>query len=352
MKIAAWKAFLVLGFLLTFGSGADPQTPDSNASNPKNNARQKTNIQQIIRVNSNLVVLSVLVKDGDGNLVSGLGGEDFRLYDDGVEQKIDAFSEEALPLSLVILVDQDLKEKPGLELTKSLRAIVGGVSTQDEVSVSRFDMLFYPGDEFTSDQGRLLAALRDVQTAATPAPTFIPQPVTCGNSTSGPPCIRAPVNLGARPSKALDDALWGAAQMLALRNKDRRKMILLLSDGSNEPKLNHHEYEEVLAMLLQENISVFAVAVGSDSTSKRYARLASYAHSSGGEIYYAAKAGAMEQLYSRITEEARHSYTLAYIPNGNNAGSTYHKIEIRMGEGFSAQTREGYYTTQTRPPKN
>jgi hypothetical protein len=52
----------------------------------------------------------------------------------------------------------------------------------------------------------------------------------------------------------------------------------------------------------------------------------------------------MEQLYSRITEQARHQYTIAYAPAGNNRTSTYHHISLQIpGQTLSVQTRKGYF---------
>src|SRR5213595_2361474 len=45
------------------------------------------------------------------------------------------------------------------------------------------------------------------------------------------------------------------------------------------------------------------------SLKRKFSRLVNYANDSGGDIYYAAQSAAMERLYSRITEEARHEYT-------------------------------------------
>jgi Ca-activated chloride channel family protein len=298
-----------------------------------------------IRVNSDLVVLSVAVKDHNGNLVSDLRQDEFRVFDDAVEQRVDVFSEEGLPLSLVILIDNDLKWKEGTEMVKSLRAVIGGMSSLDEASVCRFDMLFYPGEDFTGNSDKLLADLKEAQAEAKPATNYVPElPPPCPNSTTGPPCIPASTYLGARPSKALDDAVHSAAELLKGRGADRRKIVLVVSDGVNEPKLNHHTYEQVIESLLRNNISVFSLALGSETATRKFSRLAAYAGESGGDIYYARKSSAIEELYSRITEEARHEYTLAYVPLGNHRDSTYHKVEVQVTrEGLIAETREGYY---------
>ena len=70
-----------------------------------------------------------------------------------------------------------------------------------------------------------------------------------------------------------------------------------------------------------------------------------------GQVYYAATRNAMESLYSQITEEARHEYTLAYVPRGLKHNSPYHKVEVRVArEAVTIKTRQGYYTGPTPGP--
>jgi Ca-activated chloride channel homolog len=315
-------------------------------------AQQPQQDQARVRVHSELVTLSVTVRNRAGNLVDGLRREQFRLLDDGVEQSISVFAEEKVPLSLVILVDNDVNGKEGVQMVQSLRGLLGGVSLEDQAMVCRFDMLFYPGEGFTSDLDRLMDAVKQAQGEIKPTPKFVPQPVVCGNSTAGPPCIPAPVYAGARASKALDDAVFSAAELLEGGDANRRKVILLISDGANEPKLNKHDYETVKAKLLAENIAVFSLAAGSDSDKRKFLRLDGYSRASGGDVYFASNGRGMEQSYPRITEQARHQYTLAYVPTGNNRAANYHRVELQVaGEGFTVQTREGYYNSDSAEPK-
>jgi VWFA-related protein len=307
-------------------------------------SQQPQQPQTTVRIASDLVVLSVSVRDRAGSLVPDLRREQFRVLDDGVEQEIKVFTEESLPLSLVILIDNDVNGNAGIQLVQSLRALMGGVSLQDEATVCRFDMLFYPGNGFTSNIDNLMTELQATQAKISPTPTYVPEPVVCGNSTSGSPCIPAPTYLGSRPSKALDDAVYSAANLLENAGADRRKIILVISDGANEPKLNKHDFATVREKLLFENISVFSLAVGSSTAKRKYSRLQNYSRISGGDIYYASKSKTMEQFYARITEQARHQYTLAYVPAGTQLDSNYHRIDLQVsGDGLTAQTREGYY---------
>ena len=335
------------GFLVLLVSLSLSLTPDAPLQNPqsKGGPQQVADFQEKIRVRSDLVLLSVTVRDGSGNLVSGLKQGDFHLFDNEVEQKIAAFSDEGLPISLVILVDSDTKWKDGTAMAKSLGAIAGGLSVADEAMVCHYDVLFYPGEKFTSVSSNLIDELKATQAAVAPSPPYIPDPVvTDAASTSGPPPLAAPTYAGARTTKAMDDALFSAAELLQVRGSDRRRIILIVSDGRNEPKLNHHTHDKVVELLLRDNISIYSLAIGADGTKRRFSMLADYATATGGDIVYARKSGTMENLYSKITEQARHAYTIAYAPAGNLKESDFHAVRVTVTSGLTASTRRGYYT--------
>jgi VWFA-related protein len=310
--------------------------------------------QSTLRVNVNLVILPVTVKDRDGRLVADLSRNEFRILDDNIEQHIDYFSAEAFPLSVVLLLDNDLKSKDADQVESSLSAIVAGLSASDEAYVCRFDTNFHPGKGFTRDQDRLLTELHrtriddDRSSAPGPAPggafsgpTINGQSVT---STGAPPPAASTIILGDRTTKALDDAVYESSQLLKDRGRDRRKVIILISDGDNGKNVN--SYSNTVKELLRYGITVYSIGVGSGYYERKFSRLQSYAHDSGGDSYYAAKRNSLEELYSRVAEQARNQYTLGYNPHGNDRTKDYHTVEVRVHrEGLDVRTREGYYSS-------
>src|SRR2546426_5873182 len=222
-------------------------------------ATEQSEARTKISVNSDLVVLAATAKDLHGNLVPDLQKEEFRIFDDNVEQSIDLFTAEAFPLSLVVLIDDDLKSDDAEQLVQSLRAVVGGISSTDEAMICRFDLKFYPGEGFTSDPDRLVAELKKAQEVSGPS-TAGPVPYVTGPSSHAPgigePRQAAPTNLGSRPTKALHEAVYSAAPLLHDPDRGRRKIMLVISDGINGREFNSHTYQETLAALLNEGISV------------------------------------------------------------------------------------------------
>ena len=307
-----------------------------------------------IRVPVDQVIVPVTVKDGNGHLVPDLRRDEFRILEDDVEQKIASFISEPMPLSMVVLIDNDLKSKDARPVADSLRAIVAGLSTTDETMVCRFDEYFHEGKGFITDQDRLLTELRRTKldeepSVAQPSAAIDNGPTINGHSaTSDAPNINgAMMNLGRKPTKALDDAVYASAQLLKDRDPERRrrKIILLISDGVNGLRANKFNYDITIRELLRYNIAVYGIGVGSAYFDRRFERLSKYAHDTGGDVYYAMKSRAMEELYSRVTEEARNQYVLAYAPTGTNRGTEYHSIEVRVKrEGLTILAREGYYS--------
>jgi Ca-activated chloride channel family protein len=335
---------------------AAPPSPTAAASQdspPRTTAPSDS--QGTLRVNVNLVILPVTVKDGAGRLVPDLTRNEFRILDDNVEQRLEYFSAEAFPLSAVILLDNDLKSKDARQVESSLSAIVAGLSANDEAFVCRFDTNFHPGKGFTRDQDKLLTELHrtrvdDSRTSAPPPAAggvFTGGPTINGQSVASPgspPTPGTTVILGDRTTKALDDAVYEAAQLLKDRGRDRRKIIFLISDGDNG-KTNTNTYGNTVKELLRYDIAVYSIGVGSGYFERRFSRLQSYAHDSGGDVYYAAKRNGLEELYSRVTEQARNQYTLGYNPRGNDRTKEHHTVEVRVRrEGLDVRTREGYYS--------
>jgi len=328
-----------------------PASPTGQVQNPPPPQQQR---QQGIIVRVNQVVVPVTVKDSSGRLVPDLRRDEFRIFEDNVEQRIVSFSAEAVPLSMILLIDNDLSKRDARQVADSLESIIAGMSTSDEAFVCRFDQFFHQGHGFMSDQDKLLTEIKRTRldeepSVSSPGAPLSEGPVINGHSSTGDsPNIQGPMlTIKGQPTKALDDAVYAAAQLLKDRDPDRkrRKIILLISDGVNNPKVNTNNYDTTIKELLRYNIATYGVGVGSAVFNRRFERLAKYAHDSGGDVYYALKRKDMEELYSRVTEEARNQYTLAYNPTGTDREEKYHSIEVRVRrEGLTILTREGYYS--------
>ena len=299
-----------------------------------------------IRSSVELVVVPVTVKDARGGLVSDLSRDEFRVFEDGVEQRLSLFSVEAFPLSAVIAVDDDLKPKSSELVRKSLITFAAGFSESDEVALGRFDAFYTPLLDFTTDNDQLLTQLKRVdlnQRFSSGSQAFTPSP-TMNGQPSNPVSVAQASNRVGMTTKHINDAVFQAAMLLRARDTQRRKMVILVSDGTNA-KNNTHSYEETLRLLLSSNISVYSVGVDSATILRGTTLLSRYAHSTGGDVYYALRPATLPQFYARVTEQARHQYTLGYVPAETDRSKPYHTIEVRIRRsGLTLLTRDGYYS--------
>jgi len=325
---------------------APPANPTAQSTQEK--SATEPGPQTRITTTTTTVVVPVTVKDKAGNMVAGLRRDDFRVFQDKIEQKIDKLSVDAFPLSLVILIDNDMKQKDSDQVDASLPAILAGMSLSDEADLCRFDQFFYPGKGFTKDQDTMLKQLKRAKLDSQPSVGTPGGPFN-GPSINGAPAPGAQnqdpslIAIKGQSTKALDDAVYEAAELLKDKPKERRKVILLISDGKNGAKFNTHKYDEVRNELLRYDISVYSVATGSSYFDRKFTRLVEYSSDTGGDVSYGAKAETFENFYSQITDQARNQYTLYYSPKGD-PGLSYHAIEVRVErEGLNVLARKGYY---------
>lgn len=306
-----------------------------------------------IRTTVSLVVVPVTVKDSNGELVTDLEQNDFRIFEDGVEQPISLFSVDAFPLSAAVLIDDDLKRGTAEKVQKTLETVAGGFSPADEVSLWRFDEVPETiSDDFIASNDDLLTQLKRIDLSSS-FPGIGSAPMTNGphvNTAQPPGPAAIPSMAAGHPNnKHINDAIYAAAEQLSSRGRDRRKIIVLISDGQNA-KNNTHSYNDTLKLLLSSDISVYAVGVGEANLNRGITFLgnnilAKYAHSTGGDIFYGGVSREeLESLYARVCEQARHQYTLAYSGASTDHSRPYHTIEVRVRRpGLTLLTRDGYY---------
>jgi VWFA-related protein len=344
---------LALFALAAFGppqsaaQGGGGQPPSLDAQDPR--ARIRTTVS--------LVVVPVTVKDGAGELVTDLQQNDFRVLEDGVEQPIALFSVDAFPLSAAILVDDDLKRGTAEKVQKTLATLAGAFSASDEVSLWRFDEVPEQiSEDFIGDNDKLHTQLKQIDLSSSFAGVGS-YTMTNGprvNTAAPPGPAKVPTEANGHPNtKHINDAIFAAAQQLQDRPRERRKIIFLISDGQNA-KNNTHKYEETLQLLLSSDISVYAVGVGEANLNRGITFLGNnilskYAHSTGGDIFYGGVSrDRLEELYARVSEQARNQYTIAYSGAHTDRSKPYHTIEVRVKRpGLSLLTRDGYYLNAT-----
>lgn len=300
-----------------------------------------------LRTSVELVLVPVTVKDRDGNLVTDLTREDFRLFEDGEEQPIRYFSIDPFPLSAVILLDRGLRPSAAKVVQRTLPTLASAFGPEDEFVLIVFDSFPRTLVEFTRDPEELRLAFQRLARE----PSAVPGTTTGGPLSAGPRINTVPIDPSARSTlpqarksvKNVHDALFAAALALRDRERGRRRVVFIVSDGRNS-RLNVHSFKESRDLLLAADVSVYVIGVDNARFALGTTVLSDYAHATGGDIYAPLKQAARERAYMRIAEQARYQYTLVYAARPAPAGLAYRPIEVRVRRsGLTVRARDGYF---------
>lgn len=329
------------------------QAPPVQAAPPGSAAPQQGGTRARIVARTDLVIVPVTVKNNPGQLIGDLTKDEFRVFADGVEQQIILFDSSPFPLSAVVLIDNDLSDKPAAQVQKSLKSIAGGFGPNDEVALVTYDEYQSTVADFSTNNDTLFTQLKRLELGSHSS-IIVADPTTAGpiiNGQQQPNGTGPPAHGSGRSAvnTDLNDAVYAAADMLKSRGRERRKIIFLVSDGSNS-KHNTHTVDETIHSLLVNDVTVYSISVshslpvGRSLIQKGADELQKFAYDTGGDTFVASKQLDLERLYSDLTEEARNQYTLTFSPQDIHKDKDYHTIEVRVRRpGLNVTAREGYY---------
>jgi VWFA-related protein len=138
--------------------------PDNQPA-PEKTGPQEVDAGDVVRVNTTLVTIPVSVMDRSGRYVPNLNKEDFRIWEDGVEQQVAFFSSVDKPFSVVLMIDTSPSTRFRLEDIQS-EAInfISQLRPDDKVMVVSFDNNIKIQSELTTDRGKLQRAIQRTHT--------------------------------------------------------------------------------------------------------------------------------------------------------------------------------------------
>ena len=269
----------------------------------------------VIRTNTDLVVLNVTVTDKAGQYVKALKASDFKVYEDGVEVKPDmmaGFSVQESPYAAVVLLDSSGSMEARFSLARSAAIrFLDGLRPEDVAAVYRFDSKVERVQEFSG--GRDLAPIAYA--------------------------IRA------KGMTTLNDAIVEAAKTLAER-PEARKAIIVLSDGMDT--FSKATSDKAVESALAVGASIFAVDMSSvevAGSGKRQSAtsLKGFAEKTGGRFVATPGGPALRDAFTGIADELGHQYTLSYHPMNTKRDGKWRTLEVKVKrEDVDVRTRKGY----------
>ncbi len=316
----ALLAFLFAAPLLIFCWPAPGQPQDPKPQQPTDR----------IAVRVDLVNVEVSVTDAQGNFVSGLKRENFRVLDDGVEQPLTHFVSVEAPAQVLVLVETG----PAVYLIHrqhllAAQALLEGLAADDQVALGTYDQAARPVLGFTEDKRALAQALEELRYNLGMAQLNLFDGLAAALEWLGPmPGKKAIVLL----STGLDSS--GAGRWEALEQKLRGSEVVVLPVALGGELRQPDKKKKTRPAAPSED-------EGGLSFARADRNLENIAEASGGRAYFPRDARDFAGIYRRIARRLRHQYSLAFSPPARDA--RFHKIEVQLRDpsGRPLLTKEG-----------
>ncbi len=312
-----------------------------------------------ITTNVNQVMIPVRVLDSDGRPLDGLLPKNFTVLEDNIEQKMNFFTSDPFTLSAAVIIDTGMADVAVQKVNETYTALQGAFSPYDEVSVYTFSGTWSRASDFAAAGKQLQATLNQLKSVKgrNNGP-----PVTSGPLGPGGPTVNGyPIDPGAptvytppKEAHVLNDAILAAARDLGKRDRARRKVIFIISNGREWG--SRASYKDVLKVLLANGILVYGIGV-EEAALPGYNKLArfhlpkfgytdllpKYVNATGGEVTNDYRRDSIEAAYVRALGDARNLYTLGYTTRVTPS-STYRQVEVRVDlPNVKVFAKDGYY---------
>jgi Ca-activated chloride channel homolog len=281
---------------------------------------QKDEQDEPLRLNTDLVVLSITVTNETGKYAHGLKRKDFTLSEDGVAQSINSFAADEEPFAAAILVDMSgsMSYKFGL-VRAAAASFIEQIRDNDQVAVYGFNDKVKRYQDFSN--------ARDITDYIWDAE--------------------------AKETTKLYDCLNEALEALAAR-PEKRRAILLISDGCDTSS-QKVSFDAVMKKALAAGVNIYAVDLidnqemtGNSSVMLMLQRgrgeMKDFANQTGAQYIHSPKGDNLQEALNNVIEELRNQYTLTYYTSNGKRDGRYRKINVTIANPkLSARTRRGYY---------
>jgi VWFA-related protein len=325
----------------------------------------------VVKLESALVNIPLLVSDRSGRYIPQLRANDFLLYEDGVQQQIADFSSETVPFNVALLLDMSPSVQGNVEdIHDAAIAFVRELRPQDRVMVISFDRRIHFHTDLTNDRRRLEDAIRSTYT---------------GSGTS------------------VYDAVFDTVRR-RLRDVEGRKALILFSDGEDTTS-SQAEYDDAINIVTESDVLVYGLrypgsgggiridpsrrnpwpgnqipfpfpwpfprrrrgpftnlseiinpagqknVVAAAAQWPRNRRgggggdfMTDITTAGGGPVFDAERVSDMSGLARRIAEELRHVYVLSYYPTNplSNGGFRNIRVKMKSRDDIAVRHRRGY----------
>lgn len=278
----------------------------------------------VFRVDVKLVRMLATVKNTQGQLVGGLGKDDFTVTDNGVAQEVALFERQtAQPLSVAMLVDRSrsTQRERNYELDavrRFMRALIKEGNPEDAAALYSFNYEVTLQANFTRRLDRLSEALG---------------------------------RLKSEGATALYDAIYLAAD--EMEHRDGRRVMVVVSDGGDT--ISKVNFQRALEGLHRANAVLYAVLLvpvaGDAGRNLRGENaLIQLTQWTGGKIFFPSLGASLDDAFQEILRDLRTQYLIGYYPKDvPPSKDRFHRVQLGVKRpGHSVSARNGYFADALR----
>jgi Ca-activated chloride channel family protein len=279
-------------------------------------------------------MVDAVVQDQTGRPMETLRREDFRVFENGVEQPVQAFSRDEYPLAVALVVDRSGSVAPYMnELRRAAYRALSQLKRGDQVCLFTFAGEVQRLEDLTIDRQRIADRIATIQ---------------AGGGTN------------------IVDGLFDAVYYLSAVARDRRRVVILISDNENTTKPRSSP-NQVIRLAMESETVVYSIKTVGENTpltmripnwagfGKDDGSVSKITKETGGEIIDVGRVGSLDTALGTVITRLKLRYTLGYnSPNPAKDGS-FRKIDVQLTErygrpnsDYTVNARRGYYAPTER----
>jgi Ca-activated chloride channel family protein len=287
-----------------------------------------------IKVKVDLVNVLVSVLDEHNRPAPDLPAEAFQLLDEDNPRKIAVFEKETQqPLDLAMMIDASLSAQLGMPAQREAAAkfIQQVLRKGDRLAIYAVDENVTQLAAFSDNVSHLQEAVRKVPTGA---------------------------------GTSIYDAVYLGSRALSRQGSDRRRVIILITDGGETT--SHADFDSARREAVRTNTLLYTVVIrpmkneSGRNTAGEHA-LETITDTTGGAVFYPDSSAQLDSIFDQINRELRTQYRLGYYPSPRGPVDTYRHIEVNVtpiaaatgtpsgdavssAAAYSVRHRKSYYT--------
>ena len=307
-------ALIALPVMMAAYAGQSQKPPDTAVDKPQTPPKNPT-----LKVDVDLVLVNATVTDPQNRYVTGLEKEHFQIWEDKLEQRIEYFSAEDVPISLGVIFDVSgsMKDKISTARDAAVTFLKTG-NPDDEYFLVEFASRPEVAEDFTTDVSRLQNRL-----------IFTP----------------------AKGMTAMYDSVYLGLEKLKEGNNPK-KALLLITDG--EDNRSRYTFSNVKDFVKEQDVQIYGIGIVDDFNSQLgsghtgRAMVEELSDLTGGRAFFPDSVYDLEDICAKIAVELKNQYVIGYNSTNAAKDGKWRKLRLKVNPPkglprLNVRSKSGYY---------